>query len=69
MEKDTEPGVLLKAKKPLNWKQRDLEGIELYSIILNKRISFIPEKMPIFTEFKIKLGMAIHRAADMVRSH
>jgi len=39
LETDWEaPGVLLKAKKPINWRPIDLNNIELYSIVLGKRV-------------------------------
>ena len=33
-----EPGVFLKAKKPVNWSPIDLDNIALYSIILGRRV-------------------------------
>ena len=32
------PGVFLKARKPINWRPIDLNNIELYSIVLGKRV-------------------------------
>jgi len=32
------PGVLLKARKPINWRPIDLSNVELYSIVLGKRV-------------------------------
>jgi SAM-dependent methyltransferase len=42
------PGVFLKAKKPFNYRQNDLQGISLYSMILNMRTASIPnlEEIP-----------------------
>jgi len=41
------PGILLKAKKPLDWKACNLNSIPLYSIVENKRVLHIPEKLTI----------------------
>ena len=39
LETDWEaPGVFLKARKPINWRPIDLNNIELYSIVLGKRV-------------------------------
>jgi len=39
LETDWEaPGVLLRARKPINWRPIDLNNIELYSIVLGKRV-------------------------------
>jgi hypothetical protein len=36
-------GVLLKARKPLNWSSIDLSDVALYSMILGRRTTLIPE--------------------------
>ena len=64
LKKDSEPGILLKAQKPLNWKPADLNTMELYSIVLNKRINYIPEKMPLLRRFKFRVIIYIH---DLIR--
>jgi len=33
-----EPGVFLKARKPMNWRAVDLSGIALYSVVLGGRV-------------------------------
>jgi hypothetical protein len=39
LEADWEaPGVFLKARKPMNWRLVDLNGIALYSVILGRRV-------------------------------
>ena len=32
------PGVLLKARKPMDWRPADLNGIALYSVVLGERV-------------------------------
>jgi len=58
LEKDTEPGILLKARKPLDFKPNDLNSISLYSIVENKRVSYIPKKLTIIRKFSILVGSA-----------
>jgi len=55
LKKDNEAGILLKARKPMNWKPIDLSDIELYSMILGKRTTSIPEitDMPLLRRFKL----------------
>jgi hypothetical protein len=64
LKKDPEPGVFLKAQKPINWKPSDINTIELYSIILDKRTNSIPKKMPFLRLFKIRFITYIH---DLIR--
>ncbi|BDR91654.1 methyltransferase domain-containing protein [Vulcanisaeta souniana] len=49
MRDPMEPGVFLKARKPMNWRPADLFNIELYSMILGRRTRDIPslDDMPI----------------------
>ncbi|WP_188603943.1 hypothetical protein [Vulcanisaeta souniana] len=49
MRDPMEPGVFLKARKPMNWRPADLSNIELYSMILGRRTRDIPslDGMPI----------------------
>jgi SAM-dependent methyltransferase len=53
LEKDVEYGILLKAKKPLDWKACNLNSIPLYSMVENKRVLHIPEKLTILRKFSI----------------
>jgi len=68
-DKDT-PGVLLKARKPMNWKQNDLLGLAMYSMILEKRTPFVqePKDMPVRVKMKIWL-QEIRRIAGIVSRH
>ncbi|MFA4981324.1 MAG: methyltransferase domain-containing protein [Candidatus Omnitrophota bacterium] len=47
---DCEPGVHLKAIKPGNFHEKDLTGYKLYSMVLNKRVGAIDDK--VFSDFK-----------------
>ncbi len=67
LEKDKEPGILLKARKPSNWKPKELKNMELYSIILNKRVNFIPEKMAMSVKFKIRFRMIIYSIISKIK--
>lgn len=53
LKKDSDPGVLLKAQKPLEWKANDIDNINLYSMVVGKRINYVPDKMPIFGKLRI----------------
>ena len=53
LEKDTEPGILLKARKPLNYKPNDLNSISLYSMAEGKRVTYIPEKLTTIRKISI----------------
>ncbi len=55
LENDVEPGVFLKAQKPLKRISKNLNKVKLYSMLINKKVDFIPEKMSILIKFKIKL--------------
>jgi len=66
LEKDTEPGILLKARKPLDWKPTNLSSISLYSMAEGKRVTYIPEKLTTIRKisilaksFIIKMGRLI----------
>ncbi len=69
LEKDVEPGVFLKAQKPLKWITKDLSKIKLYSILLNKQVDFIPEKLPARRAFRIKLRIFLSTVGSKVLSH
>ena len=68
-------GVFLKARKPINWRPIDLNDIELYSMILGKRIrslvslneaSLVRRLMLMFCESKLKSvlpSVIVHRLA------
>jgi len=60
LEKDVEPGILLKAKKPLDWKVCNLNSIPLYSMVENKRVLHIPEKLTIIRKFSIIANSAFN---------
>ena len=66
LKKDSEPGVLLKAQKPLEWKANDIDNINLYPMVVGKRINYVPDKMPIFGKLRIiilpKILSIIHDA-------
>ncbi|AKA74664.1 class I SAM-dependent methyltransferase [Saccharolobus solfataricus] len=49
MRDPIEPGVFLKARKPLNFKLKDLSNVMLYSMLTRKREKDIPDKLPIRT--------------------
>jgi len=51
------PGVFLKARKPMDWRPADLSGIALYSMVLGKRTTSIPElqSMPLSRKLMLKL--------------
>jgi SAM-dependent methyltransferase len=62
LEKDLSvPGVFLKARKPLNYKPTDLQDIALYSMILGKRTTSIPEiqDMPLLRRLKLSINEVI----------
>ena len=60
LEKDVEYGILLKAKKPLDWKVCNLNSIPLYSMVENKRVLHIPEKLTIIRKFSIIANVAFN---------
>ena len=62
------PGVFLKARKPIDYKSSDLQHIALYSVILGRRTTSIPDikDMPMIRKLKfiggenlLKLGRFI----------
>jgi hypothetical protein len=62
LEKDPlAPGVFLKAKKPINYKPNNLQDIALYSMILGKRTTSIPEiqDMPLLRRLKLSINEVI----------
>jgi len=76
LETDWEaPGVLLKARKPINWRPIDLNDIELYSMVLGKRVrnlvslneaSLVRRLMLMFCELELKsilLNVIVRRLA------
>jgi len=68
-------GVFLKAKKPINWRPIDLNDIELYSMILGKRVrnlvslneaSLVRRLMLMLCELELKSilpSVIVHRLA------
>ena len=69
LEKDVEPGVFLKAQRPPKWIPKDLSKVKLYSILLNKQVDFIPEKLPVLRAFRIKLKIFVITVGSKVLSH
>lgn len=57
LKSDPEHGVLLKARKPIEYKPNSLDNISLYSIILGKRIKDIPnlEDAPLARRLMFKI--------------
>lgn len=53
LKKDSDPGVFLKAKKPLEWRANAIDNISLYSMVVGKRINYVPDKMPILRKLRI----------------
>lgn len=49
------PGILLKARKPLNYSPNELQDIALYSMILGRRTASIPKPQEIPFSRKVKL--------------
>jgi len=44
LEKDEEvPGILLKARKPIEWKPIDLTNMQLYSMVLGTKTELVPQ--------------------------
>lgn len=65
LEKDPlAPGVFLKARKPANYKPNNLQSITLYSMILGKRTTSIPEitDMPLLRRLKLSVNEVIKTA-------
>ena len=44
LERDPQKGVFIKAKKPLNFEEKDLSDYELYSIVVYRRVKWISDK-------------------------
>ena len=64
LENDSqEPGIFIKAIKPDNYKENNLDGYQLYSIILNKKVKTIDEAdKKSFYFFKIFLKEKVKKA-------
>jgi hypothetical protein len=60
-------GVFLKARKPFDYSPSDLQGIALYSMIIDRRTTSIPSLREMPTSRKAKLGAAkaIKRACSL----
>ncbi len=56
-----EPGVFLKARKSTNWRPIDLSNIELYSIILGRRIREIVDLSRASTTRRLMLRLCESR--------
>jgi len=66
LEKDSvEPGVLLKAAKPADYRPNDLHNIALYSMILGKRTTSVPDwyEMPLSRRVRFSM-MRVLRSID-----
>ena len=61
------PGVFLKARKPLNWRPRDLSNIALYSMILGRRTKEIPsiDNMPFSRRFKFMMNNILTKISPL----
>ncbi len=59
LRKDTEPGILLKAQKPKNWKPKDLSKISLYSMLLGKRTRSIPNRFVLSRLLKVRIKVLL----------
>jgi len=69
LAKDHEaPGVLLKARKPFNYSQNDLKDIALFSMILGKATTSIPElqEMPLSRKAKLLTFEVVRRIYSFV---
>ncbi|MEM3191966.1 MAG: methyltransferase domain-containing protein, partial [Candidatus Parvarchaeota archaeon] len=58
LDKDAEPGVLMKARKPINFVENRYDDIKLYSIVLGKRVVNPPKNM--------KYGMLLRQKAKEI---
>ena len=61
-----EPGVFLKARKPPNFKLKDLQDIQLYSILAGKRVGYIPDRFSASAKLKLIYQEAV-RAKDCLK--
>jgi len=66
LEKDTEPGILLKARKPLDWKPTDLNSISLYSMAEGKRVTYIPEKLTTIRKISVLAKRFINKIGRLI---
>jgi SAM-dependent methyltransferase len=71
LEKDPQCGVFLKVRKPHNFEHKDLSGIELYSIVSNRRTSEIRDEDLRSCHFrklvwKSKAGKLIRKAGEKI---
>ena len=66
LEKDTEPGILLKARKPLDWKPTDLNSISLYSMAEGKRVTYIPEKLTTIRKISVLAKRFINKVGRLI---
>jgi SAM-dependent methyltransferase len=62
------PGVFLKARKPFNYSPNNLQDIALYSMILGKRTTSIPElrEMPFRRKAKLLTLKVVRRAKSFI---
>jgi SAM-dependent methyltransferase len=66
LEKDREPGVLLKAVKPPSWNAVDLSQVSLYSMLTGRRTQEIPNKMTFKRKIKVQTQLLLHSTAASV---
>ncbi|BBD73468.1 hypothetical protein HS1genome_1857 [Sulfodiicoccus acidiphilus] len=60
----SEPGVFLKARKPIDFKAKDLSDVTLYSMVLGKRTRDVPDRFPVLRYYRVKTSSFILRAAS-----
>jgi len=70
LRKDHEaPGIFLKAQKPDNCQLNNLQGLSLYSMVLGKRVNYIPDinDMPLSRKLLLKTGERARRIKMQLR--
>jgi SAM-dependent methyltransferase len=65
---DSEPGVFVKVKKPGNFVERDLRELELYNIVVNKRLREMTVNPGLAMRIRLKtLVYPVHLIAHLAR--
>ncbi len=62
------PGVFLKARKPANWRPVDLSGIELYSIVLGRRVRDVVDLVDAPTTRRLMLTFCVSKVKHLLPS-